>query len=349
MRRDRRVRYNFGSIDHYVFIGGTAALSMILEKAETRKRVSVVTCEWQLKGPSHIHGQNFMDFLTTRGMEFHVFKDIRREPRFRKLVGPRVLGISVSAPWIMRKDTIDLFNGRLINIHGSKLPLYRGGAGMTWQMLQDERRGYYTYHFLAEKIDGGDILKAGSFIYPSSLTCQMDFLSYQRRKIAESFTSFFKMLKDEKDFFPQPQDEFLSTYWPRLNAETHGYINWDWPLEEIEKFINAFSDPFDGAQSFINGERVRIKRAYAKTNEGLFHPFQVGLVYRKTLDAIFAAAKDGALVITSINDDNGQPCLKKIRVGSRIFTPYRYIESAMTTQVEYNWKGLKIKDKGNLK
>ena len=34
-----------------------------------------------------------------------------------------------------------------------------------------------------------------------------------------------------------------STYWPRIDTESHGWINWNWSGEEILNFIKAFDDP----------------------------------------------------------------------------------------------------------
>lgn len=336
-------RYNFGSVDKYLFIGGTAFLSMILDRIRTDRAISVATCKWFLKEPSHLKGVDFESFLKNRSIDFNVFEEIRKNREFARLVGPRTLGISVSAPWIMTADVINLFKRKLVNIHGSDLPLYRGGAGMTWQMLKGDKRGRYTIHFLTERIDEGDILKQGKFDYPRDVVTQSDFQSYKRGKMTEGIISFLGMVERESDFYPKAQPEHLSSYWPRLNTGINGYVNWDWTCNEIVRFINAFSDPFDGAQTFLDGLKVRIKNASMEKSDDHFHPFQAGIIYRKYKKGLYVATREGTLVIRTINDENNKPYFDKVKSGSRLFTPRRYIDESMTRRVYYNSQGLKIK------
>ena len=44
------------------------------------------------------------------------------------------IGISFSAPWILSKDIIDIFEGRIFNLHNQPLPKYRGGGGASWNI-----------------------------------------------------------------------------------------------------------------------------------------------------------------------------------------------------------------------
>ena len=68
------------------------------------------------------------------------------------------IGFSLSAPWIFKKDVIDLFNNRLFNLHGSRLPKERGGGGYSWQILSQNRLGGLSIHRLEEGIDTGNIV-----------------------------------------------------------------------------------------------------------------------------------------------------------------------------------------------
>ena len=46
---------------------------------------------------------------------------------------------------------------------------------------------------------------------------------------------------------------------PRLVSKINSYINWDLDIDEIVKFINAFSNPYPGGQTFINNKKIYLK------------------------------------------------------------------------------------------
>ena len=58
---------------------------------------------------------------------------------------------------IIKKDIIDIFNGRLINLHISLLPWNKGADPNLWSWLEDTPKGV-TIHKIDEGLDTGDIL-----------------------------------------------------------------------------------------------------------------------------------------------------------------------------------------------
>ena len=48
----------------------------------------------------------------------------------------------------------------------------------------------------------------------------------------------------EKGFFQQQE---ISTYFPKLSTELNGFINFSWNIQNVCKFVRAFSYPFKGA------------------------------------------------------------------------------------------------------
>ena len=125
-----------------------------------------------------------------------------------------------------------------------------------------------------------------------------------------------------------------------MNTDRHGFINWEWDTPEIEEFICAFDAPYAGASTFVDGERVRLKKCYSEFNDGPFHPLQAGLIYKVTEDAAFVASKSGTLVVREVLNEKGQHVLKRLKLGQRFFTPREYIEEAMLFSAEYSESGL---------
>ena len=58
---------------------------------------------------------------------------------------------------ILRKDILDVFPGRAINLHISLLPWNRGADPNFWSFIEDTPKGV-TIHYLDEGVDTGDII-----------------------------------------------------------------------------------------------------------------------------------------------------------------------------------------------
>jgi methionyl-tRNA formyltransferase len=147
---------------------------------------------------------------------------------------------------------------------------------------------------------------------------------------------------------PSVQSEQLSTYWPRLSTDHHGWIDWSWDASEIERFVLAFSTPYRGASTTLDGQRVHVMDAYAVLSEASFHPFQAGLVYRALPGRLFVAARQSAIVITSIRSPSGGELREPVRAGARFVTPYDKLDDARMFRSVYSPDGIVAQAQGNL-
>lgn len=242
------------------------------------------------------------------------------------------IGFSLSAAWIFRRDVIDLFKGRLYNYHQSRLPKERGAGGYSWRILSRNREGGLSIHKLDEGIDTGDIVWFKEFVYPSECCIPADFADYEASIEDEFLLDFFYALRRGDEIHAGHQNEACSTYWPRLSTALHGYLNWGWDVDEIGLFINAFDDPYDGAMTFLHDNKVHLKKCVIQTEEGRFHSFQAGLVFRKYDESIFIAAKGGALAVREVVTGSGEDILKAIKVGDRFATPQACLEGALVSK-----------------
>ena len=65
--------------------------------------------------------------------------------------------ISYGYKYLITKDIIDIFKGKIINLHISFLPFNRGYYPNLWSHLEGSPSGV-TIHLINEQIDGGEIL-----------------------------------------------------------------------------------------------------------------------------------------------------------------------------------------------
>ena len=69
--------------------------------------------------------------------------------------------VSVACPYILREPLLNLAPRGAINIHHAPLPRYKGMMPTFWQMYHGEKSVGLTIHYMAAKIDEGEILFQG--------------------------------------------------------------------------------------------------------------------------------------------------------------------------------------------
>lgn len=65
--------------------------------------------------------------------------------------------ISFGYRYILKKDVIDFFPDKIINLHISLLPYNRGANPNLWSYLEDTPKGV-TIHYIDESVDTGNII-----------------------------------------------------------------------------------------------------------------------------------------------------------------------------------------------
>lgn len=328
---------NFGKINSVIIMGGGMLVSnFAIELKKNNFEVMVVTSPRQV-----FEDKKFHNVLKDNNISFLISENISTESKVIEKITNNTLGISVGASWILKKEFIEKFNGKLLNIHGARLPRDRGGGNFSWLALQSKRLGYCLIHKLDQGIDTGEIVKISEFYYPPECRIPIQYKEYYLQQNENFLKEFIGEIKEEKDFDTIKQPEYLSTYWPRLSTEHNGLINWNWNLKQIEQFICAFDEPYMGASTFIDDKKVFVKNCMISTDDGIFHPYQKGLIYRKTTEAFFVATEDGSLIIKKIVDEKGNDMVEELKVGDRLFTSIEHLEKAQKFRPIYTSKGLK--------
>lgn len=139
---------------------------------------------------------------------------------------------------IIKKSVINSCNGKIFNLHPSLLPKYRGCSSLTWALINGETHAGFSYHYIDEGCDTGNILFQKTISIEPWDTQQ----SLYMRTMFESMTHFNKALKmviNGENGKPQTGE---STYFKR-GCPYDGAINSDWDLITIERFIRAMNFP----------------------------------------------------------------------------------------------------------
>ena len=213
-----------------------------------------------------------------------------------------------------------------MNIHEGRIPQTDVSGSFSWRILRNNRLQYRAIHQINLGNEIGDTVKFDEYFFPGSCRVPADYENYVVNQYNMLIVEFIDEVIAGKEFPVFEEKIDLKKFWPSLDTELNGYIDWNWRLSDIEQFVCAFDDPYGGASTFLNGNKVRVKHCETTMSDGGFHPFQKGVVYRIDCDRVFVATEDGGLIFGSIIRDNGKDIVAEVKLGDRFLTPDRYLE-----------------------
>ncbi len=164
--------------------------------------------------------------------------------------------IAISWRWLISPKPLS----KLIVLHDSILPKYRGFAPLVNMLINKETEIGVSAIFASEEYDTGEIISQSStqIEYPITIAEAIDLIT---KNYVEVIINIFTGFVNGFEISPIKQNEELATYSLWLNEDDY-LINWKKDANEILRLINAVSFPYKGASTFINGkQKVRIIEA----------------------------------------------------------------------------------------
>ncbi len=283
----------------------------------------------------------------SKNLKFTKFDKINS--KFRKFINSKykieeTLFISMGSRWIFSGKSINkFFKNNLINFHPTRLPQNSGATPFSWQILRGDRISIRLIHLIDEKVDNGPIIFYEKSILPNSCQIPKDFYEYYNSQLKNFYEKFITLIIKRHEFALQKQSSYLSNYNPRLNSDLNGWVDWNLSPLNLQRFINAFDDPYSGSLTMINKKKVRIKKVQIHSGETSNHPFVSGLVLRNDEKWIVVGlnSESHTLLIKEVIDINNKNIVKSINVGDRFYTLEKNLEHAKKTRVKYRPKGIR--------
>ena len=194
-------------------------------------------------------------------------------------------------------------------LHDSLLPRYRGFAPTLWAMINGEGETGVTLFAVAEEVDAGDIVeqRAITIGLDDTIAMVMDRVTGAYLAIVED--SFENLLAGTAE--RRPQDHSQATYtckWTPADAR----IDWSQPARQIYDLIRATSQPYPGAYTCLDGQKLRIWSAELPREPRHYVSRAPGRVLGPRPDG-------GAAVLTG----KGVIILKTVQLGSQPIVPAR--------------------------
>ena len=162
--------------------------------------------------------------------------------------------IAVSWRWI-----INCPNNKVIVIHDSILPKYRGFNPLVTALIKGDNEIGITAIYASSEYDRGEIIfqKKNKISYPITINQAINIIRLNYEECAKFISS---ELSSGSLPSGKPQSENESSYSLWRNEDDY-LIDWGLSSNQILRFIDAVGFPYKGATSFVDGQKVRILKA----------------------------------------------------------------------------------------
>ena len=324
----------FIKFNHIVVFGGSQLVLEFLKLLKKKKiKFDYFTNKRQLNDIL-INNLSLRDNLKKNKINFYITEDINKNKFIEKIFTKKSLGIGIGQPWKYKAKLLKLMNPNLVDFMGIPMPTYRGGAHYTWMILNKNRDGgCFLQNVDGESLQGykdtNKYFLKKSYIYPTKLINPKDYFKYSCKIELKFLITFLNKINNRSSFNLRELNKKDSILFPRLISKINSYINWDLNISEIVRFINAFSDPYPGGQTFLNKKKIYLKNAeiYKKNN---FHSFTSGIITNIFENKLFICARGGIFSAT-YNYSNSNK-VRQLKVGERFNTNIKYLQQSKVHQ-----------------
>ena len=136
------------------------------------------------------------------------------------------------------QEIIDIPKYKIVNIHPSPLPRYRGATPGPWQIINGETKSAVTFFQIDALPDHGPIISQIPFdITP--IETATSFYGKAFNLAADNLENILKnYISQPKKLIIQNHDQ--KTYFPKFDKDK-AQINWSWDNTKIERFVRALN------------------------------------------------------------------------------------------------------------
>ncbi len=161
--------------------------------------------------------------------------------------------ISAGFPHIFKPNFFNLSTYGILNLHAGRLPKYRGGSPLVWQIINNEKKIGISIIKINKGIDTGNIVCSASFLNNKNdniFSVQMK----ANKKFLKLTLTAIKNLEKGKKFLKQPKSK---SYFRQRN-DKDARINFHQSNIDIFNFVRSQDFPYKGAYFFLKKKKFRL-------------------------------------------------------------------------------------------
>ena len=252
-----------------------------------------------------LKSKNFKVFniVTKKFLNKDIFKKLKKSKNFKlinnlesaslvKFIKKQNFDMIIAAgfPHLFNKEYLSLNRNGIINLHAGRLPKYRGGSALNWQIINDEKEIGLSIIKIDSKIDHGPIICETKFkninthdIFQIQKKANKLFLNLTLKAIKIIGKNIkLKKVPFSKSYFKQRKDE-------------DGLIDFNKSALKIYNFVRALSYPYKGAFFIYNNKKFRITKCKISKYSPNIRPGQIFKI--KNNENIFIKCKKESILV----------------------------------------------------
>lgn len=201
---------------------------------------------------------------------------------------------------ILSESILEIPTTGVLNLHGGKLPEYRGASTLNWMIIEGERQGGIAVLFADEGIDTGSILLQEKFPIGDDETI-LDVVE----KTDELFPEMLVTALDELEtgsIEPTAQSRTEGSYYHSRRPQD-GQIHWrEQTAREVHNLVRALAGPYPSAFTHYDGEQLTIDETsyIEETVRGI-----PGRMCRRRSGGVVVIARDRGLLVETVAPRGG--------------------------------------------
>lgn len=270
--------------------------------SESAKQLDIPTLE-----PEDPNAEEVEQFLNNLAPDLFILAG------YGKILKPNIIGI----PSLM-----------CINLHGGKLPKYRGSSPMNWALINGEASFTLSIIRVDAGVDTGDVLLEQTFNIGINDTIR-DLHRIANEQFPKMLLEVVAQIEDGS-YVLTPQDNSQASYYP-LRFPEDGLILWDiYTAKQIHNRIRALTEPYPCAFTYFNGRKIRLLSSELY-DYGYFG--EPGRVYRKSSQrGLLVCALDKCLWITAaVFFEDGTPLIEVVNRYDKLATIRDSVSTALNS------------------
>lgn len=213
---------------------------------------------------------------------------------------------------LIKDELLNKYKDRIINIHSSILPKYRGAAPMQWTILNKDKKAGVSSMLIEKTMDTGDILDCVTIDIDEDTDINLlhDRLSeISGNLIVNTIKNYDKLYKNRTK-----QDETKASYSQKID-KSMGHIDFNDEASDIKAKIMAFST-WPGTYVFYKDKKMKIHKI---TTIEKYTNNRIGQIIEANQNGIFVNCKDYCIKIEEIQfDGKKQMDVKSFLLGNDI-------------------------------
>lgn len=207
--------------------------------------------------------------------------------------------------WLIRSEILDSVPRGFIGIHYSLLPKYRGSSPLVWAIINGDPIAGFSVFSFTPGMDDGPVWATGQ-VDVGETDAIGDVLDKLEGEVLEVLrNSYVKILNEE--IVPVEQDHSELTYCAQRLPQD-GLIDWNQPATAVHNFIRAQSEPYPGAFTWHEGQKLMIWKARLEPAAYYGTPGQVGRVGNGEVHVVCGNSQAIILEEVEVSGDGNNRC-----------------------------------------